>query len=322
MTNAKFCQKCGCAVGSQAREPEEKRQQEYVGKIYKCPNCGELLKSFVRNCPACGLELRGVKATSAVKEFALKLEAIESRRVYERPRGFFTSLASSEHVSKTDEQKISLIQSFTVPNTTEDILEFLILATSNVNMRLFDSFNTISNNSKISKSEQAIKDAWISKIKQTYQKARHTYGEDTAFQGIKSIYDTFNSDVKKSRRKGIIKLIFLFGWMPLTIIILALTFAVLGPRTAKEENLRLEAIEHVALESLEDGEYKKALLNAEALEYRPRISNGNVHEQERQWNIKRELLIDRIIDEAAENGVLLERPPQDENIKDVADSPN
>ena len=42
-------------------------------KIYnlKCPNCGETLRSFVRNCPSCGFELRGVRATSAIREFAV-----------------------------------------------------------------------------------------------------------------------------------------------------------------------------------------------------------------------------------------------------------
>ena len=61
---AKFCQKCGTAVHEDVYANEAKRQQEYVGKIYKCPNCGEVLNSFVRNCPSCGFELRGAKGAS------------------------------------------------------------------------------------------------------------------------------------------------------------------------------------------------------------------------------------------------------------------
>ena len=38
--NAKFCQKCGHPT-EKANHNEEKRKQEFVGKIYKCPNCGE-----------------------------------------------------------------------------------------------------------------------------------------------------------------------------------------------------------------------------------------------------------------------------------------
>lgn len=73
--NAKFCQKCGHPTG--VNGDQTTRNQEFVGKLYKCPNCGEVLKSFEINCPSCGYELRGIKASSAVKEFALKLEAIE-----------------------------------------------------------------------------------------------------------------------------------------------------------------------------------------------------------------------------------------------------
>ena len=71
---AKFCQKCGQPVANNARS-NISRQIEYAGKIFKCPNCGEVLHSFVRNCPSCGLELRATKSSSAVREFVQKLEA-------------------------------------------------------------------------------------------------------------------------------------------------------------------------------------------------------------------------------------------------------
>ena len=117
---AKFCQKCGCSVTSE-NTGYTQRKQEFAGKLYKCPHCGEVLKSFELNCPACGYELRGARASSVVKEFALKLEVIESRREYEKPRGLFAAAEAQQRVSKTDEQKISLIKSFSVPNTKEDI---------------------------------------------------------------------------------------------------------------------------------------------------------------------------------------------------------
>lgn len=300
---AKFCQKCGVPVINTNAKTQSQRQQEFEGKKYKCPNCGEILRSFVRNCPTCGLELRGTKATSAVREFALKLEAIESRREYERARGFFSTPID---INGTDEKKISLIKSFSVPNTKEDMLEFMILATSNVDTRLYDSMSS-SSNSK----DEDINNAWRSKIKQVYEKARRSYGNEKDFQQIQNLYEACNSDIKKMKKKGVVKWILMFAWLPAAFIIIALVAAIFGPGAAKKEVARLEAIEQVAIEALEKGEYKKALLNAEGLVYKPGIADGNHDEFERQWNIKRELLIDEIIEEAEKNGVFLERTQED-----------
>lgn len=301
---AKFCKYCGTPITINSdSNSQNQRQQEFEGKIYKCPNCGEVLRSFVRNCPSCGLELRGTKATSAVREFALKLEAIELHREDEKPRGLFSDM---ELITKTDKQKISLIQSFSVPNTKEDMLEFMILATSNINMKSYDSMN------ETPKSEKAISDAWLTKIKQVYEKAKSSFGNEEDFQQIQSLYESCNSNIKKTKKKGVVKWIMIFAWMPALIIIICISRAILGPGAERKEVARLESIEQVATEALENGEYKKALLNAEGLEYKPKIRNDNADELERQWDIKRELLIDEIIEEAEKNGVHLERTQTDE----------
>ena len=295
---AKFCQKCGCAVTGDPASFGQRRQ-EYEGKIYKCPNCGEILPSFVRACPACGLELRGVRATGAVKEFALKLEAIESRRRFQR-------IDSNSEISTTDEQKINLIKSFSVPNSKEDILEFMILATSNVNMRTYDHFN---NNP--SKSEEAINDAWLSKIKQVYEKAKNSYGNEDDFAQIRSLYENCSSDINKAKKKNfkayIITIILIFGLMPAIIILFSIIGRIQAPGRIKKENERLEAIEQEVDSALENGEYKKALLNAESMNYEDNASGKESEEMERKWDIRRDLLIDEIIEEAEKNGVHLER---------------
>lgn len=110
---AKFCLNCGAVVSTYSKNTQSQREVVYDGVIHKCPNCGEILNSFQLNCPACGYELRAIKASSSVKEFALKLEVIESTREYERPRGLFEASAAQQNISKTDKQKISLIKSFT-----------------------------------------------------------------------------------------------------------------------------------------------------------------------------------------------------------------
>ncbi len=208
--SAKFCQRCGTPTGK-VNDGYGQRQKEYAGKLYKCPNCGEVLNSFELNCPACGCELRGAHVTSAVKVFTLKLEAIEAQREYEKPRGFFSSLES--YVSKTDEQKISLIKSFSIPNTREDLLEFMILATSNINTGVYDS------TSVVSKGETEVNAAWLAKVEQTYEKARISYSSEDVFRDIQALYLKSKDNIKHAKKKVIVKWFLIIGWLPLIFVI-------------------------------------------------------------------------------------------------------
>lgn len=52
---AKFCANCGKAVTGESTISQ--RKTVYEGNLHKCPNCGEVLNSFVTNCPTCGHEI-------------------------------------------------------------------------------------------------------------------------------------------------------------------------------------------------------------------------------------------------------------------------
>lgn len=292
--NAKFCQKCGHPTG--VNGDRTTRNQEFVGKLYKCPNCGEVLKSFEINCPSCGYELRGIKASSAVKEFALKLEAIESRREYEKPRGVFSTTEALQRVSKTDEQKINLIKNFFVPNSKEDMLEFMILAISNMNMNVYDSANT-----KVTKAEKEISAAWFSKVQQVYEKAKRSYSTDDIFIEIKELYDQCNANINKSKKKGILKRVLLFGWLPILFIVIFTILSVTQPKAEKGEIERLENIVAEVQQALDNKEYKHALRIADSIDYqRYEI------DMERKWDIQREYWVEKVIDAAAADGITLE----------------
>lgn len=300
--DAKFCQKCGCSTGTGNTADYTKRQQEFAGKIYRCPNCGEVLKSFEINCPACGHELRGTKATSSVKEFALKLEAIESRREHEKHRGIFAMAERLQSVSKTDEQKISLIKSFAVPNSKEDLLEFMILATSSMNMSVYDSANT-----SISKSEKEVNAAWFAKVQQVYEKAKRSYSTDGVFGEIEELYEKCNSDIKKSKKKAVFKWILLVGWVPIVWISINVSHASLLISSTKDEAKEIERLENIVIDvqvALDEGEYKHALRIADSIDYQ----RYDI-EAERKWDIEREYWVDKVIEEASENGVTLDYKP-------------
>lgn len=296
---AKFCQKCGVPTHETSSNHESQRQQEYAGKSYKCPNCGEILKSFVTNCPSCGFELRGTKTTSAVREFAVKLEAIEAHREHTKPAGMFNYRHLLE-ISKTDQQKINLIQNFSFPNTKEDMLEFMILATSNIDT------STLIGDGKVT--EKAISKAWDSKIKQVYAKAKNTYIDDPDFSKIQDLYNSYHIDAKKHKKKNIIYLIGFIGLILLFIFGPFILIANDQKNDYKKEETRLESIVIEIDDALGKGEYKRALMNAELMEY-----NGYNKERDSYWDVRQRYLIEEILHEAEKHGVeLYYTPPAEE----------
>ena len=135
--DAKFCSECGTKIFLEDNNESAQRRTEYDGVIHKCPNCGDILDAYESVCGACGYEQRGTRATGSVRELAAKLEAIEANREAKR-FGF-----GLKDLTKTDEQKISLIRSFAIPNTKEDLYEFLILSYSNINLSSYENYDNV-----------------------------------------------------------------------------------------------------------------------------------------------------------------------------------
>lgn len=141
-------------------DPRTKRKTVYDGELHKCPNCGELLKSFTTVCPTCGYEVRSVTTNSPVEALAKKVE-----------------MASSLDV------KIELITNFYIPNTKEDIYDFFILAISNLEDKWYDT-----------------DDAWRAKLEQAYHKARLSFGNTPEFEYLEKLYNRTRKEVNKRER--------------------------------------------------------------------------------------------------------------------------
>lgn len=161
---AKFCCECGEKVNYKGKTPENERKVSYDGNIHKCPNCGEILNSFVANCPSCGYELREKKATDSVLQLYHDL-----------------------YLATTTTQKDHLIRNFPIPNSKEDIVEFMILASTNI----------------AGEDEKDIYEAWLVKLEQAYQKAYLMFGNDSDFVKIQAIYENCQNNVIADRRHKI-----------------------------------------------------------------------------------------------------------------------
>lgn len=73
---AKFCPKCGNAVGVESENVV--RKQVFAGKVIKCPNCGtEIANSYVTKCPGCGFELGSIKSTNSLEEFKARIKTYD-----------------------------------------------------------------------------------------------------------------------------------------------------------------------------------------------------------------------------------------------------
>ena len=163
---ARFCGECGNAIILPREEPDnisekadppksgpgyDARQIVYAGVVHKCPFCGEPIGSFESCCSSCGHELRSGQAIDSVQEFSRKL---------------------SESISP--DKRATFIKSYPIPSTKEDIIEFLILASTNIQNG--------------SNSEEAL--AWRAMLEQAYKKAKIVVKNPSDFEQIQNIYDS------------------------------------------------------------------------------------------------------------------------------------
>ena len=186
--DAEFCSGCGTAVGSTEQKKDNQRKVSFDGEVHKCPNCGEILKGFESVCSACGFEIRGTKTAESVQEFVKKLEAVDAEK---GGSAWLAHQAFGEgQLSPIEEKKVNLIKNFPIPNTKEDIREFMILASTNLDPILYES------QSKTAKT--ALMGAWKVKMNQAYQKAKMSFGESSDFRSVHKIYD---EKILKPKRK-------------------------------------------------------------------------------------------------------------------------
>lgn len=291
---AKFCYECGTRVLFDENTASNQRRTEYDGIIHKCPNCGDILDAYESVCKACGYEQRGTKATGSVRELAAKLEAIEATRETKH----FSFILKG--LTKTDEQKISLIRSFAIPNTKEDLHEFLILSYSNINVSSYE-------NDGWNQAAVAVSDAWLAKFEQAYQKAKILFPEDPHFLEIQKLYSSIHKQIKRARTKTWRLLGVVFGSLFAFFVMVAVIAIISSSNDTKEEIRRLEVIEQTVIEALASKDYKYALMNATLLDF-----DGTDTGFDRDWKIKQSYWIDVTIEEAAKNGIVLERPVVEE----------
>lgn len=205
--DARFCLACGkpTAVNEMTGRPEQGSKRAVMTSGHemtiKCPNCGSNLSGLDASCPYCGTQIVGKHASSSVREFVDELTKIDAGT--SEGKGVWHALGFDQAMSlaygdKALRQKLSLISSFPIPNTVEEISEFVILAASSIDVRFGkdtrrNRFYSRPGNTYYS--DISLAKAWIGKLKQAYQKAELSFPNDPAFCQIKKIYEDKMSEL-------------------------------------------------------------------------------------------------------------------------------
>lgn len=306
---AKFCGRCGAKMkinptpvqtsSSQPKHSSTRRSQietVYEGNIHKCPNCGETIKSFTTVCPSCGLEFREINPPSVVKKFANKLERLQSQKQDPSILPKKARAIAEAEANSIEKQIQDMIRNFFVPNTKEDVFEFMILASSNINTAAIEAESASDVGANSEEELNAIKarnDAWFAKVEQVFTKARVAFGSDPEFSKIQDIYERTTNAVgaarkekKKKNRKdnmalALIGVLAISGWIGIFAIILL-------PGKIMEH--KLEAIVEEVKEDVAAGNYDAALIKANGLRFDASIDEDRA----KQWDEQREDLIEFI----------------------------
>lgn len=230
---AKFCANCGKAVDNSNSTTQ--RKTVYDGVIHKCPNCGEVLTSFLANCPACGVEFNSKKVNSSLTEFIEEINECD-RQIANNPHPaktgwsswgtvkrifwvilniFFFGLPliiylyvkvfsiiiplvrydSTPKLTADEKRKVSLIENFPFPNERESILEALLFVKAKVSFLASE---------KIDKKNAYWIRLWSAKASQLYQKAEMMFkGEKAANEAYREITEQKERVAKTVKIKAI-----------------------------------------------------------------------------------------------------------------------
>lgn len=153
-------------------------------------------------------------AQNPVKRFEAELASIEGERYKDDKIGVinkirqaadsnFAERVKAEKRERIDNQIINLIKTFSVPNTIEDIQEFLIYVSGNINYDLISGDlvirDPIERTVAINKNE-----AWLARFEQLYHQAELSFRNERDFVEIKEIYDktTYKINAAKDKKKN------------------------------------------------------------------------------------------------------------------------
>jgi hypothetical protein len=154
-----------------------KSNVEKLGKVKKCPNCGEVVNPLDIKCQACGFELNITTSNQTLNDFLNKLVEL------------------GETKKSNISQKTDIISHFPIPNNKEDLFEFLSICIPQIEQ----------NTSSLNGYEKKILTAWLIKSRQLLIKANSLFKDDKEFIKKITILDQqVDKKLKQIKTRGLI----------------------------------------------------------------------------------------------------------------------
>ena len=217
----KFCKFCGAAqvidnqtiVNEPPPIPTAQKQTLKEGQIHKCPYCGEILPFDAIACPSCGREIRNKKSLESISDLVNKIQA-----------------------EPDEEKKIELIKLYPIPNSREDIFEFMVVATSKFDAAFYANNPTAN----------SIAGAWYTQIDLCYKKGQMMFTDPGDRARLDQLYNAVmgpEGSLTKEKKKRKIILLIGVGGIALGAILLIVSYAMgAGNRAAGVRNGAIDGL--------------------------------------------------------------------------------
>ncbi len=147
-------------------------KSDKFGDVKKCPSCGAPVSSFSTRCQDCGIDFKNVQSNSSIQKLFDLLNSAENSRG-DSTTSIFGKLQSMLGVNDADKRKLEVISSFPIPNTKDDMLEFLSLALPKTKIKKIFGLEQSSD-----KVPNMYARTWIEKCEQIIMKARFAMKDD------------------------------------------------------------------------------------------------------------------------------------------------
>lgn len=196
-------------------------KSDKYGSVRKCPACGAIVGAFQGVCPECGFEFTEVDAN------------LSSKKLYE-------ALAKESNIRKKQE----IIETFPLPNTKADLLEFLTA----LKPRILDTSSEFAN-------------AYYKKYAECIEKAKVTFANDKQLLPFINDFSILKKTILRNKSINILKKYWKII-IPALVILIWIITSVINSISTRIEEKKLKELRELQIEQFEEYVKTKDIENA------------------------------------------------------------